>query len=76
MTSEPLCDVRTAFRRIKKKSAATKTRSAMRTPTTIPAIAPGARDLEFWDAGVGVSVGVAVMATELGVVRPVGGKVG
>ena len=48
----------------------------MRTPTTIPAIAPGARDLKFWDAGVGVSAGVAVMATALGVVRPVGGGVG
>jgi hypothetical protein len=48
----------------------------MSTPTTMPAIAPGARDVEFWDAGVGVRAGVAVTATSLGVVRPVGGGVG
>lgn len=76
MISESLWEERSAFRRMKKKSAATKTRNAMRTLTTMPAIAPAARDFDFEEAGVGVSAGVPVMATSLGEVRPVGGGVG
>jgi len=55
-------DERMAFCRMKKKQAPTKASRAIRTPTTMPAIVPGARELELSDV-VGVVVAVSVTAT-------------
>ena len=53
-----------------------KTSSARRLPTTIPAIAPGVMELDFWDDEIGGSAAVAVIPTSLGAINPVGGGVG
>jgi len=48
---------------MKKKQAPTKASRAIRTPTTMPAMVPGARELELSDAVGGVVVAVSVTAT-------------
>lgn len=65
------------MRWMKKKQAITKARRPTRTPTTMPAIAPGVRDLDFGDEeDVGVRAGGSVITMSLGAVAPVGGGVG